>query len=60
MSSYKDTIEIKDTFDLVQALGLSRDKAEELLDLCRMISLLLGYSVLIPEGSKHRIVILIC
>lgn len=35
MSSYKDTIEIKDTFDLVQALGLSRDKAEELLDLCR-------------------------
>ncbi|WP_321418560.1 nucleotidyltransferase family protein [uncultured Methanomethylovorans sp.] len=35
MSPYKDTIKIKDAFDLVQALGLSRDKAEELLNLCR-------------------------
>jgi len=35
MTSHKNATEIHDTFDLVQALGLSRDKAEELLDLCR-------------------------
>lgn len=35
MSSHKNSTEIYDTFDLVQALGLSSDKAEELLDICR-------------------------
>ncbi|MFA0823710.1 MAG: hypothetical protein ACC612_12595 [Methanomethylovorans sp.] len=40
---------IKNIFDLVHALGLSRDKAEELLNLAgRTISLLLGYLALIP------------
>lgn len=60
MTSHKNATEIHDTFDLVQALGLSRDKAEELLTFAgRMISLLLGYSALIPEVNKHRIVTLI-
>ncbi|MFA0823698.1 MAG: nucleotidyltransferase family protein [Methanomethylovorans sp.] len=35
MTSHKNATEIHDTFDLVLAQGLSRDKAEELLDLCR-------------------------
>lgn len=35
MLSYKNTIEMKDTFDLLQALGLSSDKEKELLDLCK-------------------------
>ena len=35
MSSHKNSTKIHDTFDVVQALGLPRDKAEELLDICR-------------------------
>lgn len=35
MRSNKKFNEIRDTFDLVQALGLSRDKGVDLLDLCR-------------------------
>ncbi len=35
MSSHKNVTKIHDTFDLVQALGLPRDKVEELLDICR-------------------------
>ena len=35
MPSHKNAMDINDTFDLMQALGLARDKGEELLDLCR-------------------------
>ncbi|WP_094227376.1 nucleotidyltransferase family protein [Methanolobus psychrotolerans] len=34
-SCYEKFNEIRDTFDLVEALGLSRDIGEELLDICR-------------------------
>ena len=35
MPLHKNAMDINDTFDLMQAPGLARDKGEEFLDLCR-------------------------